>query len=1423
MIGRPKRTRLRTRLRAAVPGVVLTAVLLLGPIALMAPQTLGGRSAVPLDALSRDALFASTLADRGITAVQNDLVADLLYQNLPWKEFLVAAVRDGEAPLWNPLQFAGVPFFAAGLNGALFPSSALYLLMPAALAVGWAALAHLILAAVAAAFLARRLGADRGGAAVAGIAWSLSAPLVTNVALPMIQSSLAIVPLLLASVAGATRPRAPGTHRAWLPSGRAVVDPLLMALSLTLIAVAGHVEMLIYALLVAAAFGAWRLAAIWRHEGATPAMRAAAGPLIAAVGGILLAGVQLVPQYEMVSNSFRSGSADYDAAVSWAFGLRQAATFILPNAFGNPAHHGVLDLATWRHVELPSHTMWGTAWGAKNYVEAAAYVGVLPLLLAATALAAHRFRRGTGFLGGLAAFALAMAFGTPLYRIVFYGLPGIEQLRTPFRWVFAYCLAVAILAGMGWSAIADERSETGRRARRSAAFVAAAALIAGAGLSMLLALAFAFPARWTALTSALVARLPDAVSAVEGNFPEDALFASYQFWNLAHLALFLILGGLVLAWAAAGAGKRRTDGIIGARRPGLRSGAAALVVGLDLWLIGFGFTPAVEPAIADLTPPALEFLAAAQTGKWGRTIGYADAERGESRADRAARQVLWPNTGMRHEIRDIRGYDSIIPAWTADTLDSAMELDGMLRFNRIPNLRRPESLDHPLLAALGARYIMTADELAGPEVKEIYVDAAGPAPEPGAKTSEVTGAATGATTIRIYENERALPRAWVVNEVRVIEDREDLLDSLAGLDPSREVLLEEAPDLQVWEELPPGRQMFRPSIEVRSESRNSLELDVFAPRSGMLVVSEAYFPGWRAWVTPAAAGGPQAIEVPVYRADGMLRAMPVPAGRSSVELRYFPMSVKVGLFASLLGAMLLFLMAAAAAWRRFVNRGVEADEVRRIAVNSVGPIAAALVNKVMLFAFALLYLRVLGPEDNGRYTLAVTVYVLADIITNFGLNLLTAREVARHPDQAHRYLVNTAVLRSILWALALPLVVAYAAAMKGAGDPLDRSTLLALGLLMAALVPAHFNTAISSIFQGLERMVVPAAVTIVSTLLTVMLGALALLVGWGFVGMAGAAIATNWITFGVLLALAYREGFLAPAAVEPRFMLAMAGESLPLMLNNLLQQAFFKIDILLLQPLKGALIVGWYSSAYKWIDALLIVPAYVTMALFPLMSRRALDDPAGLRAAHAGTVRWLVAVALPIAVGTTFLAEPLIRLLGGPEYLPHGARALQIMIWFLPFSFVNGVTQYVLIAMGRQRWITISFGAAVAFNVTANLWAIPRYSYAGAAGVTILSEIVLMVPFFFGMRDLGAPPLLVLAWRPLLAASMMAGVLAMGEVAGAPALVSAAVGALIYAGALRASGWITGTDREIIARLRPGGSSVAGAESTPGPAPSAAP
>ncbi len=1334
-------------------------LLFLVPLALCAAVTLGGRSLVPFDALVVDPLFRDSLERHGITTPQNGLVSDLVFQNLVWKQYAVESLRHNAVPLWNPQLAGGMPFLAAAQHSMLYPTFLLHLLLGAERAFGWSALLHLWLAGLAMYALGRALGWRRSTATIIGLAWSTSSLVVANGVFPMIQAGMAWTPLLLAVIEWlAQQAGRPGASH-WLPRGRTATLVILLGLSWAMIGLAGHAEALAHAALLALAYGLFRILLVTRHAHRQAGLRLAVWLSLGALAGTLVAGVQLIPFLEFARTNWRSGAASYDTVVGYAFGWRQLLTFLVPDAYGNPAHHAVWDIVSGQLRKLPRDAMWGVDWGAKNYVEAACYLGILTFGLAVGGLLAGRRKPFVWFLAGFGLWCLSLVFGLPTYRLLFRWLPGADQLHTPFRWIFPFALTVVLLAGTGLEAASRDPWV----ARRLAAL---GALMTALGAMLLTVLAFAVgrPRVWVDWTETVLGRLPGAREAALAHFATLEAFASYQYWNFTHLAVFLSLSGVALVLLHRSLG-----------RPERQRAAARLmlfVTAIDLLLVSYRFQPAAPAELAQVRPAAVAWLQDACRVKWGRVAGYGSAK------------VLWPNTAMRFGVPDVRAYDSIIPRWTVDSLETVMPLRppaGMLTYNRIGNLPDVDALAHPLIAALGVRYIVTTETLAESWLKLVYQD----------------------SSARVYENLRALPRAWLVNQVEVHTDAGSLHGRLATFDPSQVALLEEAPKKVVWRELEPGRQVFRPSITVRSdtETPNGFEVEVYGATPGaMLVLSEAWFPGWRAWVTTVGTKGPVEVEVPVYRADGMLRAVPVPQGLSTVRLAYSPLSVKVGLYSTFLGLTLLFLTMAYALWVRFVSAD-DGDPVRRVAVNSLGPMAAALLTKVVDFAFAMLMLRILGPDNAGKYYTAIVVIGFAEIFTNFGLNLLTARDVARQPDRGALYLTNTSLLRLVLWCLAMPLLAGYVAVRQLTGSPMATDTLWAIGLLALALIPGNLNAALTSLFQARERMVLPAGVSIVSTLAKVTLGAWVLLIGYGFVGLAAVAILVNWITFSILGVLAIRAGITASRTVSVVAMGAMTTAALPLMLNHLLQTVFFKIDVLLLDQIKGSTVVGWYSAAYKWVDATLIIPAYFTMALFPLLSRRALADPAGLRRAYDAGLRLLIAIALLVALVTTVLAEELVLVLAGRQYLPHGAIALQIMIWFLPLSFANGLTQYVLIAVDRQRWITWSFALAASFNVVANLILIPRFSYSGAAVVTILSELVLLVPFRWRLRDLGHAPLLALLWRPALATSVAAVLLAVLSLLSVPAVATAALGAAAYGAALYACGGVTRDELATAARV----------------------
>jgi O-antigen/teichoic acid export membrane protein len=296
----------------------------------------------------------------------------------------------------------------------------------------------------------------------------------------------------------------------------------------------------------------------------------------------------------------------------------------------------------------------------------------------------------------------------------------------------------------------------------------------------------------------------------------------------------------------------------------------------------------------------------------------------------------------------------------------------------------------------------------------------------------------------------------------------------------------------------------------------------------------------------------------------------------------------------------------------------------------------------------------------------------------------------------------------------------------------------------------------SYLFNAYERFEFPTAVQLTTVLLSITLQIVALLAGYGIVGLAAVSIFSNLFTVAVQYVLVRSVLFKPRWEPDASLMRWMVFESYPLMLNNVLASLFFRIDVFILYPMKGELALGYYSTAYRFINALNFIPSNFTLAIFPLLSRYAASGKDAMLRALILSLKLLLWIALPITVTSVFISRELILLFGGSAYLPDSQIALQWLIWFLPFSFVNSVVHYVLIALNQQRFLTKAFLIGLAFNIVANRIAIDALSYRGAALVTVLSEIALLIPFYYSLRKNLAPlPFVSLAWRPVVAAGAM--------------------------------------------------------------------
>ena len=176
--------------------------------------------------------------------------------------------------------------------------------------------------------------------------------------------------------------------------------------------------------------------------------------------------------------------------------------------------------------------------------------------------------------------------------------------------------------------------------------------------------------------------------------------------------------------------------------------------------------------------------------------------------------------------------------------------------------------------------------------------------------------ADGEREFVVYENLRVMPRAWVAPAIVELEDADAIPTIQHGQLPDGPLF-----DPAAMAIVPPGsprasapRGGVPASVRVVLVGEGRIEVEVTSA-GGLLVLSENYYPGWRARVSDR--------DLPVTRANVTLQGVQVPGGTHRVVFEFSPLSLHVGTALSLVAATCVVML-----FRRLPDRRHSSDNGR---------------------------------------------------------------------------------------------------------------------------------------------------------------------------------------------------------------------------------------------------------------------------------------------------------------------------------------------------------------------------------------------------------------------------------------------------------------------------------------------------------------
>jgi O-antigen/teichoic acid export membrane protein len=277
----------------------------------------------------------------------------------------------------------------------------------------------------------------------------------------------------------------------------------------------------------------------------------------------------------------------------------------------------------------------------------------------------------------------------------------------------------------------------------------------------------------------------------------------------------------------------------------------------------------------------------------------------------------------------------------------------------------------------------------------------------------------------------------------------------------------------------------------------------------------------------------------------------------------------------------------------------------------------------------------------------------------------------------------------------------------------------------------------------------------IKSLITVAGGAIVLLLGYDLIAIAFAYLAAAVLDLLLAAIIVFRKFVRPEFKIDLGFWKKTIPVALPFVALAFVAAVYAQIDIIILRSIEDDATVGWYKAATALVYTFSGIPALLSSAIFPAMSRFHVSSQESLKLTVQKAVKYLLILAFPIAFGIAILAEPIIQLFYGTDFLP-AVPALRILAFYVPFIFLNSILGVMLASTNRQRLRLYCYLTSTIVRILLGIILVTNLSLTGAAIAIVVSEALLFaLNYYFSSRNMPGLNIIHAIPKPLIAATSM--------------------------------------------------------------------
>ncbi len=429
------------------------------------------------------------------------------------------------------------------------------------------------------------------------------------------------------------------------------------------------------------------------------------------------------------------------------------------------------------------------------------------------------------------------------------------------------------------------------------------------------------------------------------------------------------------------------------------------------------------------------------------------------------------------------------------------------------------------------------------------------------------------------------------------------------------------------------------------------------------------------------------------------------------------------------------------------------NQPRQIFKNTAAMASADLVTRAGHIVLSFLVARILQAGGLGIYSTAIAYYGLLAVASGMGAQDFLVREIARERGKTNRYVIQASMMGTLAAVVAMVI-------FAGILPHLNYSVELTSGIyvVILAIIPGTLNTIQNAVFVAHQRVEFILYTRFVGTVVNVGLSLFLLLQGYGIVSLLIAFVLGEYVIMFCLFFFINRY----IVRLHWEFDLVSAGKLVWEMRTfaalSILSALFTQPEVIMLSFVEDEEQIGYFSAAFKLVGFWYLISQMYMSNVYPILSRSYHLAEQKFQFIQDKSIKYLLAISLPLTVGLVAAAEPIVKLAYGPGF-ESAVLLLQILAWSIPSAFVSAVLWRVLAARNRQNsvlWVRIVTLITRLVGGYLLIWRLGVIGAAISASANLLLNTLLMAMYI--RRDGIHLRFFHLGWRFALASLIMGAV-----------------------------------------------------------------